>query len=323
MKPRILPLGQADTHTTALTRVIKGDVLTLAKLLVEGIVSWIVPVEWLWSISQGIGRCLTLRRRGKNPPGDVIGGVIAAHDAPSAAHVIFAQYRDHRREARLLALALNRPGRRWQPRVRLQGLDHLRASLEQGSGTILWVSGFAHSYIIPLMALHKAGFAVHQLSRAQHGFSPSPFGVRWLNPLWTRIERRFLAERVVIINDDAGPALQLLRERLRANCIVWIAVRPMARRLIHVPFLRGTICLPTGPLHLARMSRAAILPVFTIRASDGAYNVTIERPLDVDRDVTYTTAAQSYVSMLEPYVIAHPEQWSGWEQLIVVPREPS
>ena len=113
---------------------------------------------------------------------------------------------------------------------------------------ILWVGGFAHHQLITLMALRQADFAVHQLTRPEHGFSTSLFGIRWLNRLWTRIERRFIAERVVILNNDAGPALQLLRQRLGANGIVWIT------------------------------SHAALLPVFTIfGANDGSYDVTIER----------------------------------------------
>ena len=227
------------------------------------------------------------------------------------------------REAQLVVLALNRPGRRWQPSVRWHGLDHLRSALEQGSGAILWVGGFAHSQIIALMALHQADFVVHQLSRPEHGFSTSPFGVRWLNRLWTRIERRFIAERIVILKNDAGPALQLLRQRLGANGIVWIAVTPEARRTLDVPFLGGTIRLPTGPLHLARTSHAALLPVFTIRANDGSYDVTIERRLDVDTDITYASAARSYVAMLEPHVTAHPDQWGGWETVMVVPTDAS
>jgi lauroyl/myristoyl acyltransferase len=167
------------------------------------------------------------------------------------------------------------------------------------------------------MALRQADFAVHQLTRPEHGFSTSPFGIRWLNRLWTRIERRFIAERVDILNNDGGPALQLLRQRLGANGIVWIAVGPEALRTLDVSFLGGTIRLPTGPLHLARTSHAALLPVFTIRANDGSYDVTIERRLDVDTDITYASAARSYVAMLEPYVTAHPDQWGGWETLIV------
>ena len=83
--------------------------------------------------------------------------------------------------------------------------------------------------------------------------------------------------------------------------------------------VKGTITLPTAPLHLAHASRAALLPVFTIRAADGTYDVTIERPLDVDSDVTYANAARTYAAMLEQYVTAHPAQWRGWESLIVVP----
>jgi hypothetical protein len=181
----------------------------------------------------------------------------------------------------------------------------------------LWVGGFAHHQLITLMALRQADFAVHQLTRPEHGFSTSLFGIRWLNRLWTRIERRFIAERVVILNNDAGPALQLLRRRLGANSIVWIAIGPEARRTLDVPFLGATIRLPTGPLHLARTSHAALLPVFIIRANDGSYDVTIERRLDVDTDISYSSAARSYVVMLEPYVTAHPEQWGGWETLIV------
>jgi lauroyl/myristoyl acyltransferase len=298
------------------TRVSTSDLAAIAKLLSLGMVSWLAPVNWLWPISRSIGRGTTLWH-GDTGSENFIRGLRAAHDVSCAAPDIHQRYQDHVREERLVVLALNRPGRRWQPSVRWHGLDHLRSALEQGSGVILWVGGFAHHQLITLMALRQAGFAVHQLTRPEHGFSTSPFGIRWLNWLWTRIERRFIAERIVIQKDDAGPALQLLRQRLGANGIVWIVVGPEARRTLDVSFLGGTIRLPTGPLHLARTSQAALLPVFTIRANDGSYDMTIERRLDVDTDITYASAARSYIAMLGPYVNAHPEQWGGWETMIV------
>jgi lauroyl/myristoyl acyltransferase len=316
MKQTILPGREATAHRVPFTRVSTSDLAAMAKLLALGMVSWLVPVNWLWQISRSIGRATAFWHRDTSPE-KFIRGLRDAHDVSWAARDIHQRYQDHVREERLVVLALNRPGRRWQPSVRWHGLDHLRSALEQGSGVILWVGGFAHHQLISLMALRQADFAVHQLARPEHGFLTSPFGIRWFNRLWTRIERRFIAEAVVILKNDAGPALQLLRQRLGANGIVWIAVGPEARRTLDVPFLGGTIRLPTGPLHLARVSRAALLPVFTIRANDGTYNVTIERQLDVDTDITYASAARSYVAMLEPYVTAHPDQWGGWETLIV------
>jgi lauroyl/myristoyl acyltransferase len=319
----------------ALTRITTGDFAAVAKLLLLGMVSWLVPIKWLWPISRSIGRGTALLHGGTNPTEKFICGLRAAHEVPWATPEIHKRYQDHVREVRLIILALNRPGRRWQPTVRLHGLDHLRSALARRSGTILWVSGFAHNHVTH-MALHQAGFSVCVLSRPEHGFSASPFGIRWLNPLWTRIGRRFNTERVVIINNDLGPALQVLEQRLGANGIVWITVGPQARRTLRVPFLGATIRLPTGPLHLARISHAALLPVFTIRANDGTYDVTIERRLDVDSGTTssqsladavahpdeyITVPARSYVAMLEPYVIEHPDQWGGWETLMVTPAD--
>jgi len=316
-----IPAGQkADAQRAPSKRITTGDLAAVATLLSLGMVSWLVPVSWLGPVSRAIGRGAALWHRGdKSPPPKFVSGLRAAHDMPGAALDIHKQYQDHRREVRLMILALNRPGRHWQPIVRCKGLDHLQSSIKRGSGTILWVSGFAFTEILTLVALQQVGLPVYQLVRPEHGFSASPFGIRWLNPAWTRIEQRLNAEQIVILNNDAGTALRLIRERLGANGVVWISVGPEAKRMLHIPFIKGTISLPTAPLHLARTSHAALLPVFTIRANDGTYDVTIERPLDVDSDVTYENAARSYAAMLEQYVTAHPAQWRAWESLVVAP----
>ena len=332
MKQHIIPRREA-AHSAPVTRITTGDFASVVKLLSLGMVSWLMPIDWLWPVSRSIGRCTALWHGGTSPTAPFVCGLLrAAHDLPWATPDIHKQHQDHNRAVRLVILALNRPGRRWQPEVRLDGLEHLKSALEGGSGAILWVSSFAHNHIIP-RALHQAGFSICILSRPGHGFSVSPFGIRWLNPLWTRVESRpFNAEKIVILNNDVGPALRQLRQRLGANGIVWIAVgpqgrRPLARRTLRVRFLGGTIRLPTGPLHLARISHAALLPVFAIRANDGTYSVTIERRLNVDAgannasdygsavarlDESIIPPALAYVAMLESYATAHPNQWVEW-----------
>jgi lauroyl/myristoyl acyltransferase len=334
MKQHIRPRREANAHCSPSTRITIGDLAAVVKLLSLGIVSWLVPVDWLSAVSRCIGRGTALWHGDTSPTERFVCAIGAARDLPEVTPDIHKRYQDHLREVRLVILALNRPGRRWQPNVRLHGLDHLRSAVARGSGAILWVSRFAHDHVIR-MALHQAGFAVCVLSRPGHGFSESPFGIRWLNPLWTRIDRRFNTERVVIQKNDVRSALQVFRQRLGANRIVWITVGPEARRTLRVPFLGGTIRLPTGPLHLARISGAALLPVFPIRANDGSYDVTIEQPLDLESGPTdsrghadvahldeYIIApARAYVTMLEPYVTAHPDQWIGWETLMVAPTD--
>jgi lauroyl/myristoyl acyltransferase len=304
------------------TRITTGDYIEAAKLLVLGTVSWLLPVKWMWPVSRFIGRA-TIASTSTSPAAKFVSGLLAAYDGSQSAPDIYKHYQHHMRQARLVALALNRPSRRWRANVRWHGLQHLKVALDEGAGAILWVSDFAHCQIVTLMALHQAGFAVYKLSRPEHGFATSPFGVRWFNPLWNRVEKRFIAKRVVILNNDAGPALQLLRERLHRNDVVWITIGLEARRTLQVNFLKGAIRLPTGPLHLARTSRAALLSVFTIRAADGTFDLTIERPLDVDTDITYVGAARAYARSLEAFVTANPEQWSGWETLVVAPSRAS
>jgi lauroyl/myristoyl acyltransferase len=214
----------------------------------------------------------------------------------------------------LQILALQRPGRRWKPRIRLQGLNHLTDALEGGRGAVLWNSDFVYTPLIAKIALHQAAFPVVQLSRPEHGFSVSPFGVRFLNPIWAELEDRFLSERVVIEKDDASAALKTLRERLAANQVVSITVAETGRRTLDTKFLHGTLRVATGPVHLARTTGAPLLPTFAVRNEAGAYKVLIGPALPVDdrADPPYSTAIRAYAAQLEPFVRMYPDQWNGW-----------
>ena len=211
-------------------------------------------------------------------------------------------------------LALHRPGQRWRPEIRWHGFANVDAALALGSGAILWVSDFVYSSLITKMAFDQAGVAVSHLSRPNHGFSISPFGIRFLNPLWASIEDRFIAERVLIVDCDAREALKTLRTRLASNHVVSVTVSDTARRRLKVSFFRGAICIATGPPHLSRASRAPLLPVFTLRAEDGVYDVIVSPALDVDHvgEADYATSIRAYVTMLEARVLTNPDQWNGW-----------
>jgi lauroyl/myristoyl acyltransferase len=231
------------------------------------------------------------------------------------------------REAKVLILGLAGPWRGWRPTIRLKGEAHLRAALRQGKGVILWESAFEYGHLMLKMALSGAGYRATQLSRPAHGFGRARIELQLLNRIWTGVEDRFLARRVVIRGNETGPALEALRACLAANGIVLIMVGNEARRTTEVPLLGRWFRLAAGPIRLAQSTGAQLLPAFAVRNADGVFEATIEQPLSVPPE---SAGRESYPSILaalarriEPYVARYPEQWMGWRELILTRNEES
>ena len=293
--------------------ITSGDAGQTVKLAAAGLVSWVLPVDKLSSAAR-----VLRRMRGEQPNRTsrvdlVVARVLSNYVSKQRACEIDAGWRARALEARMQILAMHRPHRSWQPEIQMDGLEHLEAALARKTGVILWISDFVYSSLITKMAFCRAGYDVSHLTRAEHGFSGTPYGVRILNPLWTKIEDRFIAERITIDQENTGKVLELLRQRLTANRIVSITVGRWARRTLDLPFFKGTIRLATGPAHLSKTCNAALLPIFTYR-NQGKYYVAIGSAISEQStpQENYTQTVQSYVNTLKDYVVQYPDQWNGW-----------
>ena len=293
-----------------------GDLVRMVLLTSLALVSWIVP-ERLWSqIAWGLaypavrarfpGTCSNIGR---------IESILGDRQIPGTPRLVRTLGISNRIEDYLHTLREYRPGG-WRPTIELLGKENIETALEEGHGLILWVSDFVYSSLVTKMGLHQTGFNVSHLSRPQHGFSLTRFGIRFLNPIRTWIEDRYLAERVVITGDGVKRAMLVLDQKLRDNGIVSITVGDQARKTIQVPCLQGYISLAAGPAILALRTGATLLPIFTVRTASGAFQVNIGRPLEVgtkpDRHESLETSLQQYVEILEPYLLKYPGQWRGW-----------
>jgi hypothetical protein len=201
----------------------------------------------------------------------------------------------------------------WKRRLRVTGLGHLRHSLGAGNGVILWVHPCAASNVAVKQALFMAGHPLVHLSRPSHPFSARPFGRRFVNPILRMPEVRFLAERVVIENDQTIAPLRRLRKVLKEHRVISITVTAGASRLNEFELLGGTLRLPAGPVELAAATGARLLPVFTW-SSDSRTHVRIGAPLPVSGgDATSVREAQrAAVQWLEARILEHPDSWAGW-----------
>ena len=205
----------------------------------------------------------------------------------------------------------------WEPAVRITGFEHVHAALGAGCGAVLWVTHAFHGHLGSKVGFKKAGLDVVHLSTPAHGFSASRFGVRYLNRIQTRIEDRYIAERVLLPLVGQNAALTTLTKRLKANKVVSITGQRGTGRTVDARFLDGTLTLAPGAPALAQITGAKLLPVFAFRAEDGAIEVTVEPEIALEgaRETAIAGAVQSFADRSAPYALRRPGQWLSWVQL--------
>jgi lauroyl/myristoyl acyltransferase len=304
----------------------RRDLLLLGYLPVMALIAWVVPdATWLpicTRLARLSGRAGS--RRDENTRR--IARILSDRASPNLAARIAADIGAHHHHARLQLLRCYRSPA-WRPAITLVGREHIDAALTARTGAVLWNAPFVYNNLVTKMALHGAGFAVRHLSGRQHGLSTSRFGQRFLNPIWTDIEDRFLAERALMTTAESTGALRQLMRGVKANQLVSIAMGPHGSRSYTAPFCSGHITLANGAPSLARRSGAALLPVFTVRTDDGSVVTTIEPPIHASMDVPTTEAEKEIVAhcvrVLESYVRRWPEQFDGWVMTDAQPNQKS
>jgi len=210
----------------------------------------------------------------------------------------------------------------WRPEMRLTGAEHVSSALRTGRGVVLWVAPFVLSDLVTKMTFQQSGFDVTHLSRFSHGYSDTKFGVAVLNPIHTRIEDRYLAERVVMGPEGSAAGLRAWSRQLARGKLVSIALGHRGRRVHTIPFLDGQITVADGAVKQARRAGAVLLPVFTVREASGCFDTHVGAPLPAndieapEADTVKTIAA--YVALLEGYASSHPEQWC-WHIKVSLP----
>jgi lauroyl/myristoyl acyltransferase len=296
-----------------------SDVGTALRLAVSAVVSWSLPQAWWPAMARGLSR---------------LGGILSGKTtAPVAARVarafggdvaiaerVAAELRGGRYEVAFQCLRGYRPGG-WWPKVAVEGREHIDVALASGKGCVLWIAHFVFAPNIAKMGLDRLGYRVSHLSRPDHGFSSTRFGIRCLNPVRTRFEDSHLAERIRF--DRAHPARALIRARnivAGSGVVSFTAGAWEGSAVVEADFLGSRIALALGPVWLARTSGAALLPVFAMRTQrPDTFLVEIGSPIDTNADAS---EEQALAHATEQFLLAHetrltryPAQWRGWSAL--------
>lgn len=211
----------------------------------------------------------------------------------------------------------------WACPIDMQNTSVVDAALQRGEGIVLWVAHFAFNSLATKKAFGARGLNVHHLSRPEHGFSKSRFGQAILNPIRAGAEDRYLASRLMIRGNPAGTMLAAHR-LLAKNAIVSITAGDWeGSSLASVPFGEVWLPLATGAPALAFSSRAALLPVFTVRARQGqrGLSVVIGDPIQFTDGCTRAEAVElalvDYGRQTLEWVRRFPGQWRGWSSVLL------
>ena len=294
------------------------DIVTVAKIAVGGIVVWAVPQRFWLPLSRIVTRGIDATdraqtRRTANRVRAVAGNRLALHPVAVLRELSAMNY------MRRLQILKVHSTRGFHPPIEVIGREHIDTALEHGRGTILWAGMFVSASLIEPMALHQAGIPLYHLSNRIHGLSNTRFAHRWLNPLITAAENQYLAERIVRTPGFLS-ALVTMRKRLEENRVVGMRASDGARHVLDLPFLDGRIKLATGPVELAMITGAEVLPMFVVHNDAGEYEVHVEAPIKVrkggDRKKAVADATAEFVARLEPYVVSYPSQWMGWDDQV-------
>lgn len=338
-QPGLSGSSSPDRDGARMSLVAWKDAYLVLYLALMTAIAWCVPERYWPGVASGIERLFWRAQRQPRPSKrkwlDRTARLIADFLAAKSAEEILRGCSVYNHLATLQLLRCHRPGG-WHPRIQLSGEDRLRLALDAGRGAILWVHSTATSHIVTKMAFHRAGFRVSHLSRYTHGFSPTRFGWRVLNPVRTIAERRFLAERLEIgpagpfVQGKEGPerAVDAITRRLEAGQVVSITfIDAQARKPLYMPLLNGWLPVGDGAIRLARRTGAALFPVVTVMQEDGSFVTTIEPALEVpaagDGDGAAEEALGAYGRVLEGHVLRAPEQFSLWYQAVKSPCAPA
>ncbi|MBZ9848771.1 hypothetical protein LB565_12345 [Mesorhizobium sp. CA14] len=243
----------------------------------------------------------------------------------------------HRRRLTLAAHLV--AGWRWPPEIRLEGLEALQQALRNGRGAIIWCDQFTAQTIMGKRALHEAGVDTHQVSAQYHGFSPTKFGLRMINPPLVKVENRFLKSRIVFERTDAYQVTTRIQKVLKANGVVLMTNTIYAGSAFTEAAMgeRGWTHLASAPANFAARAGAALFHMATIetapfrqyRAIVRELSASPEAPASSARDTTgknLVVQAGFILSkrdqMLETLKLC-PEQMMAWSSAVRLTERPT
>jgi lauroyl/myristoyl acyltransferase len=295
-----------------------SDLATAISLVLLLVPAWILP-ERLWAplCRAWIGVRSLVSRRASGRTAQSVRAALGDRDTASAEAIVREQ-KAAVFEMKLQDLRGWRPGG-WNPRMTLEGEEHLRSALAGGKGAILWLAPFVFNSGPTKIVLHQKGYRVSHLSSPKHGVSETRFGIAFLNRIRCIPEDRYLAQRIVFNRAAPSTAMRRMVRALKAGEVVSIvAGGTEGSDMVQGPVFGGRLPVAVGAPRLAALTGAPLLPAFTVRDPKLGWRIAIEDPIAIpshgSSDERCIAATAEFLRRSEPWVRQFPDQWRAWSK---------
>jgi len=183
--------------------------------------------------------------------------------------------------------------------ITVRGREHLEEAIRERKGVII-LSG------------HLSNFP---LAAAYLGRSGIPIGV-FVRPMAFRPAERLVTElrsACGIKSFDQGASAVGPVRHLREGGVLWFALDQDARHGVRVNFFGRPARTSPGPVRLARLLGAPVLPAFVHRLGPGRYELGISPPIKLPRrepsPEEVRTDLETLLENIEARILRYPEEW--------------
>lgn len=189
--------------------------------------------------------------------------------------------------------------------VKAEGLDHLDRALQEGRGVVLLSAHFGNPHL-SINAMRAMGYPVKVLKGgAQRKARPSRFEYyeTWDNTV-------FLHDPSVSMEEKKRRILGILGS---GGILYQMADAAEGRKKAETLIFGTVMGFPTGLIHLAHQTKAALLPLFHFYENGQIRLIVHERVEDgwAEGEAGYGRIVSRYAELLEWNILQHPGQYIG------------
>ena len=183
----------------------------------------------------------------------------------------------------------------------IEGIENLHAGLAKGKGVMLLTQHIGNGdWATVGLTLHGVKLLI--ISKK--------FSWDWANRMWFSMRESFGTEFI----EDRNTSLKILKALKKNKAVVYMLDQFMGPPIgVKTKFFGVETGTPAGLATLTRRAECAVIPVYTVRKSDGTTIVHFDPEIpfveSLDPEDTIRDMTQVYCDKIEKYVRQFPEQW--------------